>query len=244
MLGTAGNLALLSNFQIFVPISLALYVALFVATEKFVRVEFWRKFIEVITSVIFILFCMVWSAHNASREILIDKSTGFHPVTGAVDVHLVDIRSLEGWGEGDSEVGEGRERLVHGNHDINKTQPDSIRIFDHILDQINYHQVDGAAVQRMSQDEWVALLRGLNNEQRRAIGRIPFAILQIRSSDDKVEQVVLFRDERYAVRNSAGDVVGRICLDRIFNTNDAVSGEREAVVISHGASACGDSQTG
>lgn len=233
MVDTLINLALQPEYQIFVLISLTAYVAMFLLVERFAKSDFHRRAALLAATVLFILFCMVWSAHNDTRQLLIDKSMSFQRITGRMDLRLMDVRSLDGWGEGESAVGEGRERLVHGNRPADQGLPDAANTIGRVLDLMGLPQ-SGAQVVAMSPDEWVAFLRGLDSLQRRQIGRIPFAVVEIRSDDDKIDRVVMFRNDRHTVRDKAGRVVGRICLDRIFNVADAVSGEREAIMISHG----------
>jgi len=238
MLGTASNIMLLPNYQIFVIVALFIFFLIFLLMEWFIPSGFWQRLAEFLATAVFIVFCMVWSVHNDAAPLLIDKSMRFQRVTGEIDIRLLDVRSLEGWGEGESDVGSTRERLVHGDHRVNQAQPDPARpnpvpIIDRVLDHIGApHR--GEEIARMSQEQWVSYLRGLNSIQRRQIGRIPFAVIEIRSDDDRIERIVMFRNDRHTVRDQAGNIVGRICVDRVFNVADTVSGEREAVRINHG----------
>lgn len=239
MLGTVGNLALLPEFRTFVIVSILTYIVIFCLIEGLVRSTRLRRFIEVGLAAASIMISMAWSVYHSAGPLLIDKGMSFRHVSSDVEVQLIDVLSLKGWGEGEAVLHAGHEELLHGNFEINQRLPQARWVFDRIFDRMGLPRRSDELIGMTEQRQWVAFLRGLNSVQRHQIGKIPFAMIDVRTGDGHVQQLLMFRNDTRVVRDAGGAVAGVLCLDHVFDVADVVSGEREAVVLSHGRSSCG-----
>lgn len=236
MLGAAGNLALMPEYRVFVIVSILAYIVLFWIIETRIGSSRARRAIEVGMAAVFIVITMTWSAYHYVPSLLIAKGAHFEHV-GSLRVQLNDVKSLRGWGEGQAVSTPGHEELLHGDHRVNRGLSNARWIFDRIFDRMGLpHRND---VLTMSQQQWFAFLRDdLDPVQQRQIGKIPFAIVDVQTADGAIQTMIMFRNDRREVRDRSGASAGFLCMDRIFDVPDVVSGEREAVLISVGAPNC------
>lgn len=235
MLGTATSLAFEPEFRIFVPVAIVSYLIIFGLTEWQVRRQQTKRIIEVATTAVFILICVIWGAHNAPEvpeSILLMKGEGFRQITAeGAAVRVENVTTLDGWQEGNA-PGE------HGDHRENQLLPEATSIFDRLLKRIGVSRFSGADLARMSQQDWESFLTGLNQRDRDEISRTPFTIVSVRTSDNREQIRVLFTGGNLDVPRSDGSLEGRICVRRTFDVGERGSGEHEAIYVENGLLRC------
>jgi hypothetical protein len=235
MLDTVASLAIEPEFHGFVLLALFLYGLIFFLTEGYVRSDKAGRSIEFLTSAAFILICVFWGALNGERQLLLDKSMPFQGISGGASVRLIDVRSVRGWLEGEPDRSDEKAVVKHGDHRVNAGYGPVI--FDRIFELMNL-PYSGRSVVGMSQLEWERFLRGLRDSDRLQIGRIPFAVVEVRVGDGPATRFTLFKNDSATLSTPKDGKVAVLCVRNIFNVPDNFSFERESIMLSYGRSRC------
>lgn len=237
MLGTVASLAIDPRFQLFVAVSLVIYVGVFVAAELYAPTERMRRIIEVGVTAIFSLVCLFWGAHNGSRSLYLETSMPPQKIAGGGTVQLQDITSVNGWNEGRIAPSGSGFSIAHGDHRVNRSRPDAARIMTALFRQLDIqHPVD--QVLQMPQAQWEAFLRDLPDQKRPYLGGIPFAVIEVRANDGTVRRETVFKNDEVQVRDKSGGVESFVCIDRVLDIRERTSNEKEAVMVTHAAGSC------
>lgn len=220
---TALRLMAEPEFRLFAIVALAGYISLFMITEWFVTKPRTRRTVEMVVTSIFILFCLVWGAHNDSRELLLDTAMGARKVSGGVRVRLQDVTTVDG-----------SDGAVAGQ--LNRSFQRADEAYSRLFQRLNIRSPGD--ISALSAEDWRRFDATLSETKRRYLGGTPFALLEITSSDGSSMAPIALRNDDIPIRNQQGETEGWICINRIFDARERSSDEREAIVLTHGTSRC------
>jgi hypothetical protein len=198
-----------------------------------------RRIVEGFATGALLAAALVMIVPRAAQEMIIDINMPAQRIAGGGSVRLVDITSLNGWNEGRIFPEGGGFRILHGDHTVNRTRPDAEKIFTTILRQLDI-QAPVGELMRMSQQDWERFLAGVPDQKRPYVGGIPFAVLELRSSDGRTERTTVFKNEQVSVLNGRGDAEAYLCIRHVWDIRGRSSDESETIALAHSLDPCGE----
>lgn len=159
---------------------------------------------------------------KANRELVVERGST-QALVGGGQIELEDINTLNGWNE--------------GPHSENKQRPDRVHTFEKIFRKLDI-PVSAQEALAMDEAQWREFVARLPQGKRTQLGGIPFARVNIQSSDGKKRTVIAFKKDAITVRNKQNQVEAYVCIRRVLDVRERRSDEPEIIVLTHSRDRC------
>ena len=164
------------------------------------------------------------ASKRAQRQLVIDQDMTPVEIVGGGRIDLVTMNSLNGWDES-------------GGHRENVSHENAATIFTGLFRKLEINR-NVEDVLKMSDEQWGQFLAALPERKRLAIGGIPFAKIQVRSSDGRETSHIVFKNDQIPVLKKSGEPEACLTIERVLDVRERQSGEPEVLVVSQKEGGC------